>query len=103
MPLPQGAVAHIRKTAHHPFFQCTPEQESLFSVREGIPTKDALEQAACFLISALAVVREAAEEANTDSFWTSVYLISVAQAVVDSAVESIYAEERSATSQGVAA
>lgn len=81
-----------RQTTDHPFFPCNARQDPLFSVREGVPMGDALEQASCFLDSAQAIAYKT-DEASTDLFHAAGYLIELAKGVVDATVRAIHAEE----------
>lgn len=61
--------------------------ETLFSVRDGVPTEDALNQASTFLAAARTAAYEADE--NADLGYAAAYLIEMAKHLVDSAIESI--------------
>lgn len=71
----------------YPFFPSGIGDGKLFDVREGVPIPDALNQASCFLASAKTAAYEADE--NADFGYAAAYLIELAKALVDSAIESI--------------
>lgn len=89
----KGAAASKRVTTRVNFFSCNPQLEPLFSVRAGIPANDALEQASCLLGSARAVASTAASESDTEAAWAAVYLLDMANAIVDAAIDTINHEE----------
>ncbi len=94
MPTETGATAPTRKTSPRKFFSCNPQQDMLFSVREGIPADDALEMASCFLASALDIASDVAQDEQGDRMWGAYYLIKMAKEVVDAAVSAVQDEER---------
>ncbi|MFA7240508.1 MAG: DUF3077 domain-containing protein [Sulfuricellaceae bacterium] len=80
------------QTADYPFFSCNLQKDKLFSVREGIPLKGALEQASLFLDSAQAIAG-IAEDVTPAVVYGAAYLIEMAKAVVDATVYAAHAEE----------
>ena len=91
-PAPGASAPQTHSTSHYPFYRCTPEHACLFSVNQGIPAAAALEQASVFLDAALGVARDCAVEEIQDRYWTMVYLMDMAKAVVNSVLESQAAE-----------
>jgi hypothetical protein len=89
----QSAAAPGRKTHFTRFFTCNANQDALFSVNAGLPADEALEQAACFLASALSVMNEANVYDDSSSGFAALYLVEMAQAVVNSAISKIDSEE----------
>jgi hypothetical protein len=69
-------------TAAHAFFSCNTAEESLFSVRPGVSSKNALAAASCFLDLARTCAYEGPESENLSN--AAAYLIEMAKAVVDS-------------------
>lgn len=90
----QSAPAPKRVTAQHPFFSCNPSGDQLFAVREHISAIDALEQASCFMATALDVTYQAADSTQSNAVSGAAYLIEMAKAVLDSAISLAYREER---------
>jgi hypothetical protein len=91
----QGAAAPVRKTQLYPFFSCNPARDALFAVREGVPALDALQQASCFLEAARdAAYSSASSDEPLNAMWATAYLVDVAKAVVDAAIDAMYDEER---------
>jgi DUF3077 family protein len=90
-------------TVLNPFFRSNSEGQSLFSVCQGVPATDALEQASCLLATALATGRVAAMGADSEGtgevMWAAVHLMEAAKAVVDSVVEAEFMEQHPATAQ----
>jgi hypothetical protein len=94
-------MANTRKGATVPdnLFSSSPDSNYLFSIRAGVDLKDALEQASCFLATALCSSRDLAmelsEEGWSDSVWAPYYLIEMSKAVVDAAISAACTEQRS--------
>jgi hypothetical protein len=91
-PIP-GAPAPLTTTPY-PFFSCNPERQKLFSVTPGAPIIDALEMASCFLAEIMQADAKTDEE--SPFYWWRAYLIEAVKAIVDSAVQSLIAEQRNA-------
>lgn len=84
------APASRRVTRRTRFFSCNPQGERLFSVRAGISADDALEQASCFLDSALDIASDLVNEHQANGSIAAVaYLIEMSKAVVDAATLSL--------------
>lgn len=89
-----GAAAPKHITALHEFFKSG--DGNLFAVRQGVPTIDALEQAAIFLEVAQDAIGRLAQDTDSMQAFGALYLTEIAKGVVDSAVESAYREQEAA-------
>lgn len=78
------------KTRTYSFFPCNPEQQNLFSVMEGVPAYDALEQAACLLGTARDILAESHETPEESS---ACYLLQFGCAVLQSVIETLVREQ----------
>lgn len=79
-------------TSEVPFFPQGVDQ-SLFAVRGGVPAREALENAACFLGTACEVAKgDLSEKADSAEFWAMVYSMDLAKAVLDSVIRTMLDE-----------
>lgn len=87
-----------RVTAPHRFIRCNSVGNLLFEVRGGIPLANALEQASCYMAAAKETASVVAGSAIDDdpagALWAAFYLIEMAAAVVDSALNAALEEEK---------
>lgn len=83
-----NASRKIRTTKEHPFFSCSSNNQSLFTIRPNIELEAALSQASCFLASALKITEDVAFEGNSSQSWAASYLVEISKAIVDSALSS---------------
>lgn len=74
----------IRTTKEHPFFSCSVDSQSLFKIKEGVELDDAINQASCFLASALKITEDLAFENDSAQAWACHYLVEISKAIVDS-------------------
>lgn len=95
-PIP-SAPAH-RTTTSIPFESINPAGEMLFAVRPGVKATDALEVASCYMASARDfaehLAQELSEGGHNDRVWAAYYLINMAKAVLDSAIGTVFDEDR---------
>lgn len=81
-----------RRCAAYPFFDLDSAGTSLFQVSPEASTKDALEQASCFLSAAADLVADqlcnlpAAQ--TSDGAWAGYYLLQLAHGIVDAVVSA---------------
>lgn len=76
-------------TAAHAFFSCGRPDQNLFEVRSGIPAKDALETASCFLSTIVGQVYEMAQEIDSSEAHSAAYLLEMVKGIVDSVTASM--------------
>jgi hypothetical protein len=76
------ANADSNNTSYNEFFSCGEEGVSIFAVRAGVSSSDALEQASCFLATALAATYDVAE--LNGAAYSPAYIIEMAKAIIDS-------------------
>jgi DUF3077 family protein len=102
----QAAAPASRTTVSNPFFACQTDGQNLFTVREGVPAMEALEQVSTFLSAAKDAATLAACEADgteSGAMWSCVFIIEAAKATLDATTSGIAREARPATAQGVEA
>ncbi len=76
------------KTKHRTFHTINPAGDEIFSVNEGLPIVEALEEVSTLLSVALPVVYGVAENSDSDAY-AAVYLVKMAKAVIDSVVSGM--------------
>lgn len=86
-------------TAQYDFFEATQTGEKLFSVRAGIPLRDAFDQLSTLLSSSIATVEIAATSGtNSDdvpgALWQSVHLMNFTYALVQSMQQGLIHHEK---------
>lgn len=84
----------LRTTSPFSFRPCNPDQDPLFSVRDGIPLDAALEMAGNILSSARDAAETAGMAATSDaaSIWATFYLVDMALAIVNAATKTAEAQ-----------
>ena len=90
-------------TESKPFFSCAPDGQPLFTVREGLPAMDALDQVSTFLAAAKDAATLAACEADGTeggTMWACVYIIDMAKATLDATTSGMAREARQAAAKG---
>ena len=68
------------------FSTWNPARYTLFAVQAGVPTYDAMTQASCLLSVASSVLEQVLPETGSDAPHSAVYLIEMAQALVDASI-----------------
>lgn len=100
-PVQTSAQAQDHTTAAYPFFQCNPTGK-LFTVCEGIPSLDALNQAMCFLLAAKDIAADTALKSHErdSGLWAAPYLIEMATGIIESVVSGMeFGQEKTPTLQ----
>lgn len=83
----------VRKTRLFEFFS-TAGSGPLLAVNAGVPLVDALEWARNFMVSARAIVHDAAMEKDSDEFWSAWYMTDLAEAILEALHQRAEDEER---------
>lgn len=91
----QGASAPDRRTSYHEFFKAN-QRDELFSVRENVSADDAMQMASCFIGSAARILMQVADAGNYEdqqALYGALYLVEMAEGVVDAAVLGLAKEK----------
>lgn len=97
--IPQPVASPNAVTTQYDFFEATQSGEKLFSVRGGIPLRDAFDQLSVLLSASMASVEFAATEGNNSNvvpsaLWQSVHLMNFTFALVQSMQQGVIDHEK---------
>ncbi|MDL2285103.1 DUF3077 domain-containing protein [Oxalobacter sp. OttesenSCG-928-P03] len=87
-----SAQSMLQTTEAHPFFSCGAPSNQLFSVCEGTPIVDALNQVSCLLSCARKII--SATEPIEEEIYGAAYLVEMSLGVVDSVISALEKEPR---------
>jgi hypothetical protein len=76
-------------TVAYPFFRSSERKPYLFQVNPGVDAREALDQASSMLYAAYDLAFGVAMESSSESSWSIVRLIEMANAVVESVSEGL--------------
>lgn len=95
----QPVASPMAVTVQHDFCNATADGEKLFSVRGGIPLRDAFDQLSVLLSASMATVEFAAAEGTKSddvpgALWQSVHLMNFTYALVQSMQQGLIHHEK---------
>jgi len=81
-------------TVQHGFRAMRAPDEYLFELRAGIPVTDSLQEASNFLAAVQHTLMDVADDPHPESIYGATYLVEMAKAAVDAALEGLHAQQR---------